>query len=65
MSEFDRTQPPPSPCVGVCTLDEDDLCMGCSRTMDEIGQWGTMTPDQQWAVVDDLPNRLPDNGTSN
>jgi uncharacterized protein len=48
---------PESPCVGVCTLGDDDLCIGCLRSGDEIGAWTRMTPEQQWAVVQDLPNR--------
>ena len=29
-----------SPCVGVCALDDDDICIGCLRSGQEIGQWG-------------------------
>ena len=25
-----------SPCIGTCTLDEDDICIGCNRHIDEI-----------------------------
>ena len=25
-----------SPCIGVCKLDENDICLGCGRTMDDI-----------------------------
>jgi hypothetical protein len=53
----DRTERPDSPCVGVCTLDDDDLCIGCLRTGQEIAAWTRMTPAQQWSVVQDLPNR--------
>ena len=53
----DRTERPESPCVGVCTLGDDDLCIGCLRTGDEIGRWMRMTPAEQWAVVLDLPKR--------
>lgn len=29
-----------SPCIGVCELDEaEELCMGCRRTVREIGAW--------------------------
>jgi uncharacterized protein len=34
-----------SPCVSVCCLDEDDICIGCGRTLDEIRRWSDM-PDQ-------------------
>jgi predicted Fe-S protein YdhL (DUF1289 family) len=25
-----------SPCVGICTLNENDICIGCNRHIDEI-----------------------------
>jgi len=28
-----------SPCVGICSLDENDVCVGCFRSGDEINQW--------------------------
>jgi len=24
------------PCIGICTLDEDGICIGCHRTVKEI-----------------------------
>jgi predicted Fe-S protein YdhL (DUF1289 family) len=29
-----------SPCVGVCTLNEDNVCIGCNRTIEEIAEAG-------------------------
>jgi predicted Fe-S protein YdhL (DUF1289 family) len=29
-----------SPCVGKCCLDEKDICLGCSRSLEEIKEWG-------------------------
>ena len=29
-----------SPCVGTCTLDENDVCIGCNRTIEEIIEAG-------------------------
>ena len=40
----------PSPCVGVCSLDERDVCVGCGRTPEEIGEWGTMDNHQRLEV---------------
>ncbi|HVA55650.1 MAG TPA: DUF1289 domain-containing protein [Gammaproteobacteria bacterium] len=31
-----------SPCVNICCLDEDDICIGCGRTLDEIRRWSDM-----------------------
>lgn len=28
-----------SPCVGVCKLDAQNICIGCQRSMDEICEW--------------------------
>jgi predicted Fe-S protein YdhL (DUF1289 family) len=29
----------PSPCVRRCCLDENDVCLGCHRSMAEIMRW--------------------------
>ena len=28
-----------SPCIRNCCLDENDICVGCFRSLDEILQW--------------------------
>jgi len=28
-----------SPCVSNCCLDNDDICLGCHRSLDEITGW--------------------------
>ncbi len=30
---------PESPCVSICALDENDICMGCYRSAQEITDW--------------------------
>ena len=30
-----------TPCIGVCTLNEDDVCIGCNRTIEEITKAGS------------------------
>lgn len=52
-----RVDRPESPCIGVCSLDEAQVCIGCHRSVAEITWWTQMTPAQQWVVVDDLPRR--------
>ena len=34
-----------SPCIGVCSIDDDGLCEGCHRTGDEIAAWPLMNDD--------------------
>ncbi|PUA26893.1 MAG: hypothetical protein B0W54_20990 [Cellvibrio sp. 79] len=31
-----------SPCVRNCCLNEDDICLGCFRTLAEITRWGAV-----------------------
>jgi len=38
---------PVSPCVGVCRMGADGLCIGCRRTLAEIARWGTMSDDDR------------------
>ncbi|MDQ2069360.1 DUF1289 domain-containing protein [Natronospira bacteriovora] len=52
-------EPPPSPCVGVCTMDDDGHCMGCLRSLTEIAQWTELSPEEQWDIVRQLPERDP------
>jgi predicted Fe-S protein YdhL (DUF1289 family) len=41
-----------SPCVSVCTVDtERGWCIGCLRTLAEIGAWRTMTMAEKRATV--------------
>jgi predicted Fe-S protein YdhL (DUF1289 family) len=48
---------PPSPCVDICELNDNDICIGCKRSIAEIAQWSTMTAEEQWRVVHALPER--------
>lgn len=46
------------PCKQVCILDPNSgLCMGCSRTQEEIDNWFLMTPEQKIELVKKLNNR--------
>ncbi|PID41718.1 MAG: DUF1289 domain-containing protein [Proteobacteria bacterium] len=40
-----------SPCVGICALDDEDVCIGCQRTGDEIARWGAMSADEKNATL--------------
>lgn len=50
-------RPIPSPCVGICTLDETDHCVGCLRTADEIVRWAEMSPAERERIMLELPSR--------
>lgn len=58
MAAEDRTYPPESPCDNVCIMDRGlGLCVGCLRTLDEIGAWNEMSPEDQWDVMDAIEQR--------
>lgn len=49
-----------SPCVKLCTIHpEAKICLGCYRTLEEIGTWSRLTPQARSDIMDDLPNRAP------
>jgi uncharacterized protein len=47
-----------SPCVKLCVIHpEARICAGCYRTIEEIGGWTRMTPDERRRVMAELPAR--------
>lgn len=46
-----------SPCVSVCALDENDVCIGCHRTGDEILHWTQMSNDERREVMQEVAKR--------
>lgn len=46
------------PCVGRCSHNVgDDLCRGCGRTIDEVRDWNTYTPEVKAALMIELAER--------
>ena len=47
-----------SPCIGICTIDRhSNLCLGCKRTINEIGRWQILDDSERQKILDDLPIR--------
>ena len=42
-----------SPCISVCRY-ENEICVGCGRTVDEVVGWWDMTDMQKQQVLDRL-----------
>ncbi len=67
MSDFSPTSIPggaaaedlvTSPCVSVCAVDKTlGMCIGCLRTLAEIGAWRTMTLAEKKATVEACAER--------
>jgi predicted Fe-S protein YdhL (DUF1289 family) len=41
-----------SPCIGVCSLGDDGLCLGCHRTSAEIARWPQMNDDERLRLME-------------
>jgi uncharacterized protein len=49
-----------SPCIKVCVIDPvTGFCEGCARTLKEIAQWGSYTPQVRQRVMRELDGRKP------
>ena len=47
----------PSPCVDICRLDAQGLCVGCRRTIDEIVEWPRAGEARRREILRDLTRR--------
>lgn len=46
-----KEKPVASPCVSVCALDDQDICTGCYRSLQEIGDWSEMNNERRREVI--------------
>jgi predicted Fe-S protein YdhL (DUF1289 family) len=54
----DKTKKITSPCVRNCCLDEQDICIGCARHLDEIIGWQNKSHEQKEAVLVNCQKRI-------
>lgn len=40
-----------SPCIRICQLDQDHICIGCYRSAEEIGAWWQADSATQQAIL--------------
>src|SRR4051812_10401704 len=54
----DESTAPSSPCTGICRIDErSGFCVGCARTLGEIGMWRDASNAQRERILGELPLR--------
>lgn len=41
-----------SPCINKCSLDDDNICFGCYRSISEIIGWAEKTIDEQKEIIE-------------
>jgi hypothetical protein len=47
-----------TPCINVCVIEaETGLCAGCSRSLDEIARWSTMSGEERRHIMAGLAAR--------
>ena len=54
-----------SPCVRNCCLDENDVCMGCHRTLTEICGWQAASQAEKLAILEHCRERAAAKGPRN
>ncbi len=47
-----------SPCVRNCCLDEEDICIGCHRSVQEIIDWGDASEEQKRCILKRVAERV-------
>ena len=47
-----------NPCVRNCCLDDEDVCVGCGRSLAEITGWHGMSTQEREAVLKAATERL-------
>ena len=47
-----------NPCMGVCSLDERDVCIACRRSGIEIAQWGVFSEQQKREALEKIEQRF-------
>lgn len=46
-----------SPCIGYCCLDEDNVCLGCFRSLSEIKEWSSADPQELKNILNNAERR--------
>lgn len=46
-----------SPCIRNCCLNEQDVCIGCFRSLEEIKQWHRATQSEKQEILTTAQNR--------
>lgn len=47
-----------SPCVRLCTLNEDDMCLGCGRLLNEVTSWTAYSEERRAEIIKDCVRRI-------
>lgn len=48
-----------SPCISICRY-ENEICVGCGRTVEEVTEWYNLTDKQKQKIIDRLEKETTD-----
>jgi hypothetical protein len=43
-----------NPCINVCRTDKNGICLGCKRSLEEIGDWSKYSNEQKISVLENI-----------
>lgn len=49
---------PASPCISVCVLNAEDICMGCYRSADEVTDWFIASAEEKTRILQRSQKRM-------
>ncbi|MBA6413744.1 DUF1289 domain-containing protein [Parahaliea sp. F7430] len=49
---------PKSPCISVCVLNAEDVCLGCYRSAEEITDWFMASAEDKRAIIERARQRM-------
>ena len=47
-----------SPCINICQLDPQGLCVGCRRTLEEIAEWSGASEARRREILRNVAGRV-------
>jgi len=57
MGKINDSDAVPSPCIRNCCLNEDQVCLGCFRSVDEITSWNHLSNHERLQVLENSQQR--------
>lgn len=49
-----------NPCINVCRTDSNGICLGCKRSLNEIGDWSKYSNEEKSSVLEKISQRRND-----
>ncbi len=46
-----------TPCINICKINEQNICIGCFRTLNEIAQWTKYSDLERTQIINRINDR--------